>query len=357
MKTILRILISTIFIISGLVKAIDVKGFSFKMEEYFSASVFNLPFLEKYALYFALFVVILELILGIMLLLGIRAKKTTLLLIYLCIFFAFLTFYSAYFNKVTDCGCFGDAIKFTPWQSFWKDIILLIGLIILYFTQRNNTMGPINPIQKIALSTSVIIFGYIIFIGIDSEPIIDFRDYKIGTDLRKEKKKIDKNPAIYKTFYILKNNKTGEEREVNQDDYINIEEYWAENSPWKILEEKTTSKMVKEGYKSEIAKFHLDNEQGNDETSNILNEEKVILIFSYKPKDININLSSEINKLKHKYRNINILGVSPTPNTFSSIPNLSMDATAIKTIARSNPFVLILKNGKIETKKPLKEFN
>ena len=115
MKRILRYIIAIIFIISGFVKAVDVKGFSFKLEEYFSPDVFNLLFFEKYTLEIAVFVVALELILGLMLLMKAKLKTTLISLIALCVFFAFLTFYSAYFNKVTDCGCFGDAIKFTPW--------------------------------------------------------------------------------------------------------------------------------------------------------------------------------------------------------------------------------------------------
>ena len=100
MKRILRYIIAIIFIISGFVKAIDVKGFSFKLEEYFSPDVFNLTFLQNFTLEIAIFVVALELILGLMLLLKMKLKCTLISLIALCVFFAFLTFYSAYFNKV-----------------------------------------------------------------------------------------------------------------------------------------------------------------------------------------------------------------------------------------------------------------
>ena len=142
MKHILRILIALIFIASGFVKAVDVIGFSFKMEEYFAPGVFNIPFLEKQAVLLAIFMVVLELVLGFLLLIKVRLKVTISLLIAMCVFFGFLTFYSAYFNVVTDCGCFGDALKFTPWQSFWKDIVLLVGLIILYFLSRNELNEP-----------------------------------------------------------------------------------------------------------------------------------------------------------------------------------------------------------------------
>ena len=118
MKDALRIIVGVIFIISGFVKTIDARGFSFKLEEYFSPSVFNLSLLETYALPLAIFVAIFEILLGLALVIKLCLKKSLALLIALCVFFAFLTFYSAYFDKVTDCGCFGDAIKFTPWQSF-----------------------------------------------------------------------------------------------------------------------------------------------------------------------------------------------------------------------------------------------
>ncbi len=223
MKAVLRIIIALIFIASGFVKAVDVVGFSFKLEEYFSPSVFNMPFLEQQSLTIAILVVVLELILGFMLLLKIRLKFTLSTLIALCVFFAFLTFYSAYFNKVTDCGCFGDALKFTPWQSFTKDIILLFGLLIIWFLYRNsfNILERKNSYRYISLSVFALAMAMVITHGISHEPLIDFRDYKIGTDLKAEKAKIEKDPSEFKTFYSLKNKKTAEILAVNQDEYVN----------------------------------------------------------------------------------------------------------------------------------------
>ncbi len=352
MKDALRIIVGVIFIISGFVKTIDARGFSFKLEEYFSPSVFNLSLLETYALPLAIFVAIFEILLGLALVIKLCLKKSLALLIALCVFFAFLTFYSAYFDKVTDCGCFGDAIKFTPWQSFWKDIILLVGLLILWIGYRKEKEQK----NKLALARFFIgLLGTITITsaGIYGEPLIDFRDYKIGTDLNAERKKIEKNPAEYKTYYTLKNNKTGEEKEVNQDDYVNKQEYWEEGTPWEIIEDKTISKLVKEGYKSEISKFKLSDKDENDATEEILNKEKVILIFSYNPKEIK-DYSAKISELKKK--NSEIYGVSPEGDTFKGLTNFSMDGTAIKTIARSNPFVLVLEKGKIVDKQPLKNY-
>lgn len=89
-----------------------------------------------YALAISLFVVIFEVLLGVMLLIGFRAKFTLWSLLLMIVFFTFLTFYSAYFNKVTDCGCFGDAVKLTPWESFSKDLVLLVFIIILFIGRK-----------------------------------------------------------------------------------------------------------------------------------------------------------------------------------------------------------------------------
>ncbi|WP_027386193.1 BT_3928 family protein [Chryseobacterium gregarium] len=366
-KGLLRFVIAVIFILSGFVKAVDLVGFSFKMEEYFSPAVFNMPFLEKFALLFSVIVVVLELLLGFMLLLKLRLKFTLSALIALCIFFGFLTFYSAYFNVVTDCGCFGDAIKFTPWQSFIKDVLLLIGLIAVFILYRkefkkkdaysfNAHKKSGNQFKYILLAVfSVIMIGIGAY-GIIKEPVIDFRDYKIGTDLKAEKQKINKNSSEYKTFYTLKNQKTGEVLKVNQDDYIKETKYWAEGSPWKIEEGKNESVLVKEGYKSEIGKFKIEDPTGMEVTEKVINAPKAILVFSYHPKEVSPELLKQV-EAKAKSQGTNVVyGVSTDPNMFKTIKNMMMDGTAIKTIARSNPFVLVLQNGIITDKQPAKDY-
>ena len=361
MKNILRYIIAIIFIASGFVKAIDVKGFSFKLEEYFSPDVFNLTFLQNFTLEIAIFVVALELILGLMLLLKMKLKCTLISLIALCVFFAFLTFYSAYFNKVTDCGCFGDAIKFTPWQSFWKDITLLFGLLILWFlNKKSDTLNNEKGLLKMPfLGVGILVSAFIIYYGIAHEPLIDFRDYKIGTDLNLEKQKISSNPSEYKTSYTMKNTKTGEEKVVGQDDFVNQKEYWEEGTPWQIQKGKEVSVLVKQGYQSSIDKFKLEDENGNDLTDQILHLPKVYLIFSYKPKEINYGAhpSEEIQKkLEMVAGKSPIYEISTEKSDLLGFQHLTMDGTAIKTIARSNPFVLILENGKIVEKKSLEDF-
>ena len=366
MKRILRYIIAVIFIASGFVKAVDVKGFSFKLEEYFSPDVFNLTFLQNFTLEIAILVVALELVLGLMLLLKMKLKCTLISLIALCVFFAFLTFYSAYYNKVTDCGCFGDAIKFTPWQSFWKDMALLLGLIILWFlNKKSDTLHNENGFLKMPfLGIGILVSAFIIYYGIAHEPLIDFRDYKIGTDLNLEKQKIAANPSEYKTSYTMKNTKTGEEKVVGQDDFVNQKEYWEEGTPWQIQKGKEVSVLVKQGYQSSIDKFKLEDENGNDITEQILHLPKVVIFFSYAPEKIKENdknfLEYGIEDFIFNYKELNpkseFYGVSTQKSFLKKVKSLTMDGTAIKTIARSNPFVLILENGKIVEKKSLIEY-
>jgi len=354
MKTILRYIVSIIFIASGFVKAVDLKGFSFKLEEYFSPIVFDLPFLEKYALALSIIVVLLELILGFMLLMKIKLKETIYALIALCVFFGFLTFYSAYYNVVTDCGCFGDALKFTPWQSFWKDITLLVLLIILAFLYRKREEDEVVRFGKLPLlSVFILIMFFVMYRGIFHEPMIDFRAYAIGTDLAAEKEKIAKDPSEYKTFYSLKNSKTNEVKKVDQDEYIN-KEYWKDTT-WQIEEGKTTTELSKKGYESEVSKFKIEDENGNPFTDDILKEPRVILIFTYKPKEADSELvkKTETKALSEKAK---VIGVSTQPGFYKQIPNYLMDEIAIKTIARSNPFVLILEKGKVVEKLGAKDY-
>src|SRR5687768_10469856 len=135
-----RFFVGGLFIFSGLIKLNDPVGTKIKMEEYFGV------FAEDFGSFFSAFIpfameigmimIILEIVLGVAVLIYYRMNITTVLLLLIMVFFTFLTFYSAYFNKVTDCGCFGDAIKLTPWESFYKDIILMIPVLHLRSEER-----------------------------------------------------------------------------------------------------------------------------------------------------------------------------------------------------------------------------
>ena len=143
-----RVFVGVLFIISGFVKLNDPVGFSFKLQEYFAPDVLNIEFLSPFALGLAIILVIVELVLGVALIIGYYKRLTMWLLLLMIIFFTFLTFYSAYFNKVTDCGCFGDALPLTPWQSFTKDVILLIMIVFLFINIKH--IKPLSSLRRLS---------------------------------------------------------------------------------------------------------------------------------------------------------------------------------------------------------------
>ena len=170
-----RILVGVLFIISGLIKLNDPLGFSYKLQEYFGSDVLNIEFLIPYALGISVIVVVFEVVLGVFLLIGYKPKFTVWSLLGMIVFFTFLTFYSAYFDKVKDCGCFGDALKLTPWESFTKDVILLVFILVLFYGMKH--IKPIFaklPTTIIALVSFIwcLWFGYHVLMHL---PTVDFR--------------------------------------------------------------------------------------------------------------------------------------------------------------------------------------
>lgn len=178
-----RLIVGALFIFSGFVKLVDPVGSQFKFEEYFSEGVLNIEFLVPYALGFSIVLIVAEIVLGIAILVGYKPKATVWSLLGMIIVFTFLTWYSAYYNKVTDCGCFGDAIKLTPWQSFYKDVILTV--LILVLLVRVKDIKPIVSGKLPAILTLASLFAslFITYHVLVHLPIIDFRPYAVGNNI------------------------------------------------------------------------------------------------------------------------------------------------------------------------------
>jgi uncharacterized membrane protein YphA (DoxX/SURF4 family) len=182
-----RFFVGGLFIFSGLIKLNDPVGTEIKLEEYFEvfAEDFGAFFLwfKPYALELGMILIVLEVVLGVAVLIYYRMNLTTKVLLALMVFFTFLTFNSAYFNKVTDCGCFGDAIKLTPWESFWKDIILMVFVLHLFWYRKTY-----QPVLNSKVGHSVILLvgaiGFVLGIyAVLHLPFIDFRAYRIGNNI------------------------------------------------------------------------------------------------------------------------------------------------------------------------------
>ncbi|MFK7971749.1 MAG: DoxX family protein [Bacteroidia bacterium] len=190
----IRIYVAALFIYSGFVKANDYIGFSYKLEEYFQvfAKAEYLPFLsflwnflEEMAKPLAWFISVFEIALAVAILLGWRMRLTAWLTMLMMIFFTILTGFSAITGEVTDCGCFGDAIKLDPWMSFTKDLVYLVILTPLFLLRKEIKAFPNNTLALAAVLLTFIGSGVYGWYCYENLPVIDYRAYKVGADLVK----------------------------------------------------------------------------------------------------------------------------------------------------------------------------
>lgn len=351
-----RLFVGLLFIFSGLIKINDPVGFSFKLEEYFGPTVFNIDFLLPYVLPLAIFIVVVEVLLGVFLLIGLKKEFTIYSLFAMIVFFTFLTWYSAYFNKVTDCGCFGDAIKLTPWESFTKDIILLVFIIILMIGLKH-----IKPLFTNKLQYSIPVISLVICILIVNQvlshlPLLDFRPYKIGNNIIENMiTPEDSKKAIFRYDWLF--NVEGEKKIIStsgsfpsvEGDFISVD-----------------TELLEEGYEPPIHDFSMELDD-IDYTDDLMQEEKLLIFVFY---NISKMESEAMDDLKESLsiamdNNYKIIGLTASGNedvnNFKSkfLVDLDFyfcDETALKTIVRSNPAALKLHKGTIIQKAHWNDF-
>ncbi|WP_281228801.1 BT_3928 family protein [Flavobacterium aquiphilum] len=346
-----RIFVGILFIISGLIKLNDPVGFSYKLAEYFSEPVFNMPIFVPYALAIALFIVILEVFLGVMLLIGFKSKLTIWLLLLLIIKFTFLTFYSAYFDVVKDCGCFGDALHLTPWQSFTKDVVLLFFILILFVNMK--LVKPIfsDKVQNSLALLSVALCAFMGYWVINHLPLKDFRPYKVGNNIQKGMEIPEGAPkSVVEMTFIYKVN--GVDKEFTEKDLSNI--------PAGATFVDRKDKVISEGYVPPIHDFVMEKD-GSDYKEELLQEPKLLMIVAYDLALANADGLAKMEQISKAasakgYKTIAMTG--STPDEIAKIKKqygitfgfYFCDATSLKTIERANPSFVILEKGTIKQK-------
>lgn len=354
-----RIAVGLLFIFSGLIKANDPLGFSYKLQEYFE--VFHVMFLNPLALTAAITLCALEILLGFALLIGIRANAVAWGLLLLIIFFGFLTFYSAFFKVVQTCGCFGDAIPLTPWQSFSKDMVLL-ALVLVIFAKRTTIQPLFTPSVSNGLFVAAVVFAF--GFGLYTYnflPVMDFLPYKVGANLLDEMKTPPgAKPDEFEITYQLKNKQTGGTKTMTDKEYMKTG-IW-KDANWQVVGN-PESRLVKAGFAPKIRDLAIQDAQGVNYTQELLgNPFYNLVIVAY---DLSHTDEQAI-------RRINALAVNLTDNynirTILLTSNSAPDATAfakknhliseiyyadgvpLKTIVRSNPGILLMKGGTVIAK-------
>lgn len=347
----LRIIVGVLFIFSGLVKANDPLGLSYKMDEFFD--VLHLAFLSPYSLVYSLVMNTLEIVLGVALLLGYRMRLMSALLLILISFFTFLTAYALFSGTVRECGCFGDCIKLSAAATFWKDVALLV-MILVIFLFRNR----IKPLFGNGLGTGLMVLSVLFCAGFQwytlvHLPVVDCLGYKVGNNIP-EKMKLPPgaHPDVYETVLIYEKN--GQQKEFTTDNYP-----WSD-STWVFVDRK--DKLVKEGDgEPPIKDFILTGLDGGDQTQAILSEPQPVYLFLVK--DVNHAGSGWDKKMQALQQSMQgkgyIYGVSASTKdeiaAFAAkhgltFPFVQMDGTAIKTAGRSNPCLMLLEKGTIKGK-------
>jgi uncharacterized membrane protein YphA (DoxX/SURF4 family) len=354
-----RLLVGLLFIFSGLIKANDPLGFSYKLQEYFE--VFHITFLDGLALYIAVTLCALEMILGFALLIGVRGKQVAWGLLLLIIFFAFLTFYSAFFKVVQTCGCFGDAIVLTPWQSFSKDLVLLL-LILVLFKHRASIQPIFSPKTSDRLLIIAVIGGFAVgFYAYNFLPVMDFLPYKIGANIPDEMKRPpNAQPDVYEQTYHLKNKSTGASKVINDKEYISSN-IW-KDSNWQIVGQ-PESRLVKKGFTPKIQDLSIYDSQHNDYTNELLNNPYYsLVIVAWDIDHANVDAINQINALALDLRenfNTRVVLLTSSPasvaEAYSKQHRLVFelfyaDEVPLKEMVRANPGVILLKNGTVINK-------
>lgn len=302
-----RIIVGALFIFSGFVKLVDPIGSQYKFQEYFSESVLNMEFLIPYALPFAIILIVAEILLGVMILIGYKPKTTVWSLLIITVIFLFLTWYSAYYNKVTDCGCFGDAIKLTPWETFYKNVILIALIVVLLI--KVELINPIfkGKIPKIITFLSLGIFLFIVQHVLTHLPIIDFRAYAVGKNLQ-EGMQYPADGSIPPVHDFM------------------LEDTQQDLAPVLLEKEKVMLVIVYNLDKSDVKGFPAIKDIANKAIQK-----------GYTVYGVSASFSDDLNLAKEKYN---------LPFEF-----LFCDETTLKTMIRANPGVIILNKGTVTQKK------
>lgn len=339
-----RFLVGTVFIFSGLIKINDPVGTQIKFEEYFEVFAQDLPLLHNFFMAlvpFSLTMSVLfcaaEVILGVALMVSYKPKLTVWLLFFLIVFFTFLTFYSAYFNRVTDCGCFGDAIKLKPWTSFGKDVVLTV--LILFIIGHRNRIKPRKTGWLVGLTT-VLTLGLGIY-AIQFLPPLDLLPYAVGKSI----------PAAMKPSEPLRYNYIMEKGGKTE----TLDKYPTE--PGYTFKEMV---LVNENAKPKITDYRVWNDD-SDFTQETFTGNKLFIIVK-NTKDVD---AGSIPAIRALIEGLAGSGVSAyiltsvsdaeikafrTEFQLADVPYYKADATVLKTIMRSNPGTWLMSNGVVRGK-------
>ena len=347
-RNITRILVGLVFIFSGFVKGVDPLGTVYRMEDYFAA--FHTSWANPLALSLTIFLCTLEFSLGISLLFNLWIRKTAWLLLPLMIYFTILTFFDATVNLVADCGCFGDAIKLTNLQTFLKNVVLLIFVIIIFSGRKKFKSALPVSVETFILALFFIAFSWMSVYSYRHLPLIDFMSWRIGNKVNETSKK------PMKFYLVFKNKKSGKEQEFLSPNYPWNDSVWM--SEWEFKKQRVDDLNA-----NQTIPLKIEDEKGSDVTSDFIdNPDFQFLFVAFDLSETNKKAFNKIlpfyKKVLHDgYSFICLTAASPSEIKRFRLSNgtafnfyNSTDDVILKVMIRSNPGLILIKSGKVLAK-------
>jgi len=360
LRFISRIVLGVVFIFSGFVKAVDPLGSAYKFSDYFHA--FRLGFLDGISLPLGVLLPAFELVLGFMLLLGYRRKIVTWLVTLFMLFFTLLTLVLAVFNPVEDCGCFGDALVLTNWETFFKNLVLMVFVAVI-FIHRNREPEAGNATREWITGALLVVMAVCFSVWNHRHlPLLDFRPYDVGTVIEEEMK-IPEGAVMdeYETTLIYRELETGKTRRFSMEDYPR------DTTAWQFVN--SESKLVRKGYEPPIHDFAIMDQFGSDLADRILADEGYsLLMISYdlsEAEEEGLLKAGDWSRLEILADDFSFYAVTASPGGEAEQISASLaleygfhaaDDIMLKTVVRSNPGFVLLKNGTIVGKWGTRDF-
>lgn len=355
-----RVLLGATFVFSGFVKSVDPYGTVFQIEDYLTA--FHLSTFLSMARPAAFLLCALEFIMGVCMLLGLYRKWNSRLMLFVMVFMTALTLYLAIANPVKDCGCFGDAVKLTNWQTFYKNIVLLICAVLTFKYHQYIKNVFTGKTYWLAFLFIIIFSCVFLYRNYRYDAFIDFRPYKIGNNISELMKIPEGKERIDKSYLVY--SKDGVEKEFTQDNFP-----W-EDSTWTFVRMET--KTVREGEDPPIKDFMINKLHFNESNTELISQDDitqqvlsdtnyVFLMISpslkkMRPNHIS-NFEDVMNYANDYHYGFYFLTASTADDIIAwesenavSMNFCRMDERALKTIIRTNPGLVLLKNGTIINK-------
>lgn len=354
LRTISRFLIGALFIFSGYVKVVDPQGFAIKISEYFVN--LNIQFLEPLAFTCAILVIAAEVTMGLCLVARTRMVITSWAVLLFMSFFTLLTLFIAVNGDiVSDCGCFGDAIKLSNWATFFKNVAFMPFVLIIFFQRKEY-----SPVATPFVEWGILLAFFMCASGIGLYcnrhlPLIDFMAYKVGVNIQ-EDMSIPEGAELdeYKTILVY-------EKDGTQQEFDDTNFPW-QDSTWKYVETKGPI-LIKKGYTPPIHDFSITSYEDGDITDIVLTNPAYTLILTSpklaKAETSNISLINDIAAYSQQQNNISFFAMTASSSddinnfinsTKANYPIHIADETTLKSMVRSNPGLMLIKDATILAK-------